>query len=624
MTWSEAARAYAEQGWVVVTGTTSPTELEAWRIEADRVALAAADAGDAHERSAIPGSPARPGDRIDPVSDLSPAFAALTRDGRILDPVAAVMGEDPALLKDKLICKPPGAGGYDLHQDMAYFPPSVRGGEQVVIAVLALDASHAGNGCVELAAGCDRLLTPPGTPRDLVPADLEGLGPLQPVPLRAGDLLLFSALAPHRSGPNRSDRPRRHLFFTYAPARHGDQHEDYYAEQRARLRPPPDGPLLTRRSGRAVVDPGGPERLPAARADDGATLAAGAAARSPGVVARRAVEADAEAIRALFAETFGVDRPVAEWTWRYFESPRPSELQVFELDGRLLGHIAYSRFAAYLDGDPQDIMSGGDWMHRPEARGKGLSKLVGPVVFDLLAPIPLSLDFPSDDALAAFQRHSGDRHVLGRVPQWVRWRTGRAVHESNERVPRLVGAALATATSAAAGLRSWRARRAREVTEAWLPPAELDELAARLRSTARCLRVRDGAYVAWRWQAQPGREWSMVAARDRRGRTTGWAVAGVDPASPRTGRIADLLAEDADTSTALLMAATRLLHRRGAELVTCELLDHRPWSPRALRQAGFVERGQGPVAMCGWVRDDQHELATREAWYLTRGDTDFA
>ena len=55
------------------------------------------------------------------------------------------------------------------------------------------------------------------------------------VPIAAGDLLWFHSRAPHRSGPNLSERRRRGLFCTYNAASHGDLRAEYYAEKLARF-----------------------------------------------------------------------------------------------------------------------------------------------------------------------------------------------------------------------------------------------------------------------------------------------------------------------------------------------------------------------------------------------------
>ena len=43
-----------------------------------------------------------------------------------------------------------------------------------------------------------------------------------------GDLLVFSARTPHRSGTNTGSRSRRQLYLTYSAARHGDLYAAHY------------------------------------------------------------------------------------------------------------------------------------------------------------------------------------------------------------------------------------------------------------------------------------------------------------------------------------------------------------------------------------------------------------
>ena len=56
-------------------------------------------------------------DCFDPVIDLSEACERAARDPRLLEIVGALYGEPACLFKDKLIFKPPGSPGYELHQD---------------------------------------------------------------------------------------------------------------------------------------------------------------------------------------------------------------------------------------------------------------------------------------------------------------------------------------------------------------------------------------------------------------------------------------------------------------------------------------------------------------------------
>jgi len=57
----------------------------------------------------------------------------------------------------------------------------------------------------------------------------------EPKVARAGDLLIFNACAPHRSGPNRSGHSRRVVYFTYNRRDEGDHRQAYFADKRASL-----------------------------------------------------------------------------------------------------------------------------------------------------------------------------------------------------------------------------------------------------------------------------------------------------------------------------------------------------------------------------------------------------
>jgi hypothetical protein len=91
---------------------------------------------------------------FDPVIDLSPKLEILARAPRLLGVLAAIYGEPAHLFKDKLIFKPPGAKGYDLHQDYIAWPTFPR---SFVTAAIALDPSGADNGATEVFPGYHRL-----------------------------------------------------------------------------------------------------------------------------------------------------------------------------------------------------------------------------------------------------------------------------------------------------------------------------------------------------------------------------------------------------------------------------------------------------------------------------------
>jgi ectoine hydroxylase-related dioxygenase (phytanoyl-CoA dioxygenase family) len=57
-------------------------------------------------------------------------------------------------------------------------------------------------------------------------------------PMEPGDVAFFDCFAPHRSGPNLTDEPRRNLYLTYNRASDGDHRERYFADKRRNY--PPD------------------------------------------------------------------------------------------------------------------------------------------------------------------------------------------------------------------------------------------------------------------------------------------------------------------------------------------------------------------------------------------------
>lgn len=197
------------KGWALVQGFLGPDEVDLLRREADRLW---ADQSLFGLRGAVPNSATR-SDRLDPVIDLSPPFATLARDHRLMAEVDGVLGGAAQLMKDKFIAKPPGAGGYATHQDGAYWPGMGLDTSRFLTAIFFLDDATQENGAIECAAGHHRrLLTEPDTVAD---PDEDRLGQFTMIEARAGDLLLLHSLTPHRSGPNRSAAMRRALLYTF-------------------------------------------------------------------------------------------------------------------------------------------------------------------------------------------------------------------------------------------------------------------------------------------------------------------------------------------------------------------------------------------------------------------------
>jgi ectoine hydroxylase-related dioxygenase (phytanoyl-CoA dioxygenase family) len=165
---------------------------------------------------------------FDPVTDLSPRCDGWYRDRRVTSVVAQLLGDEVRPIKDKLIYKPAGAGGYPLHQDYIAWPSFP---ESFTTVVIAIDRADPENGCIEVfpgahAAGCRSERD--GNFHILPDAEVEGFTAAR-LDLDPGDLAIFGAFMPHRSAGNRSEAARRHLLFSYNAARDGgDQRREHY------------------------------------------------------------------------------------------------------------------------------------------------------------------------------------------------------------------------------------------------------------------------------------------------------------------------------------------------------------------------------------------------------------
>jgi ectoine hydroxylase-related dioxygenase (phytanoyl-CoA dioxygenase family) len=175
-------------------------------------------------------------DCFDPVTDIGPVSRWFALHPRLLACLRDVYGDEPRLLKDKLIFKRPGAGGYALHQDYIGwddFPTSF------VTAIVAVDATTRENGATEIFPGAHRrgYLSPhDGDYHELSP-DALGDAPGVLLELEPGDVALFGGFMPHRSGVNRTGQWRRQLYLSYNADRDGgDRRAAHYRQFEAWLR----------------------------------------------------------------------------------------------------------------------------------------------------------------------------------------------------------------------------------------------------------------------------------------------------------------------------------------------------------------------------------------------------
>jgi GNAT superfamily N-acetyltransferase len=334
-------------------------------------------------------------------------------------------------------------------------------------------------------------------------------------------------------------------------------------------------------------------------------------------VVRAARPEDEPVIEQMFSECFGTPRSRAEWRWRWFGAAGGrGEALVLECDGRPVGHWAGSVTDMWLERRRKRVMLGGEVMVLPQyQRRGGMGMLIKAALVIADDHADVWIGFATDQAARLSCANVGGS-VIGRLPTWLVW---------PKRVPRLPAPLGVLVARLLAG---WRA-----IVFGLLPcadvevlgavaAAEVDELAAAAAAYSVCMRVRDSAYLRWRWFERPEGHVTVLGARTA-GRLSGYAVVGVESDDGRRiGRVLDLLASDKASLRGLLRRSLSDLTGEGCEVVTCDYLDPRPWPRSVLRLAGFTRRpGKAITALCT-SPDVGAAPELLESWYFTRGDTD--
>jgi hypothetical protein len=221
----DAVRHFATHGWVIVDALTPSTQalLASW---ADEVAAMPESSGVLQHRELTDTGPQLC--RSEHFLEVHQQLRALLTTGPMLDTASALLGEPAVLYKEKINHKLPGGAGYSPHQDAPAYPMVTSH----VSAMVAIDDADATNGGLEVVSGSfDRVL--PTDERGCVDRSVASSLAWEAVSVPAGATLWFHSHTPHRSGPNRSNRPRRALYPTYNAASEGDRRAEYYATKAA-------------------------------------------------------------------------------------------------------------------------------------------------------------------------------------------------------------------------------------------------------------------------------------------------------------------------------------------------------------------------------------------------------
>lgn len=329
---------------------------------------------------------------------------------------------------------------------------------------------------------------------------------------------------------------------------------------------------------------------------------------------------DEHVICAIFEDVFGRPRSLAEWSWQFDNATLgPALIFVLEQNGQVVGHHGRLIFPAIVAGRRVRGALGCDTMILPQARGQGGMRQLLEGFLDSAHGCDFCISFPMDRSSVAMERFNVGRR-MGRLTRWVRWH---APHPALPQPGRFLVAS--RSTRAYAALAGWPRPRIRieEMTE--LGP-DIDDLAQESAAYASYIRIRDAQYFRGRWLDQPGAPWTIAGARGKNGELRGMVVFGAKESHHGLrGLVVDLLARDASALRAILLHAVGRLVGRGCLSVSCDYLDPRPWTRRALYRSGFLPYGTGINVLCRSLSERAGPLPKRlDAWYLTRGDTDLA
>lgn len=220
MATTERQRRELEQlGWFHLGPVFEPAELDEIRREYDRLLARPMRIGESGK------APFEYSPLLHVQSELLCRYAA---DRRLVEVALDLLGPDVRLYWDQAVSKPAGAtSDVPWHQDNGYAPIVP---EEYLTFTVALDATTEENGCLWIQPGSHRAGVRPHEPTDLLfyrgyDGPETGVAVAQP----EGDVLCFSSLTMHRTGPNRSAGPRRSwvIQLCRADARNGETGKPY-------------------------------------------------------------------------------------------------------------------------------------------------------------------------------------------------------------------------------------------------------------------------------------------------------------------------------------------------------------------------------------------------------------
>ncbi|MFB5190667.1 phytanoyl-CoA dioxygenase family protein [Alicyclobacillus fastidiosus] len=210
---------YNENGYLLVQGVFSPSEVEEMRSAIDGIL-------DRASRTKLDRSATWQGDYL-PQEELKKlvlkgfhdvhyhdsAFLRALSHSNMRHVLSSIVGPNVQLHHSKMLVKPPERGAaFPLHQDHPYFPHEKH---TMLAASVHLDDSDMENGCLCVIPGSHKVGPIPHVGSYYLDHQKYPLSKATPCPAKAGDVLFFNYLTIHGSDINRSNRVRRNVLFQY-------------------------------------------------------------------------------------------------------------------------------------------------------------------------------------------------------------------------------------------------------------------------------------------------------------------------------------------------------------------------------------------------------------------------
>jgi ectoine hydroxylase-related dioxygenase (phytanoyl-CoA dioxygenase family) len=228
---------FQEHGYVAMERVFSDDEVRRMRKEADEILELILNSSNSLERQSgrldlVRNEAGFLVRKIQTINDLSLYLSQISADSRLLDPMRALMNEEPILMEEKLNYKQPLPGlsfGFEtkprdtdrfpVHNDWAYYRAQ-NYPQGIISSAITLDDCPAESGPIRIWPGTHKshlehesvdigLQVQPGL------VDFEGGEDLL---LPAGSVAFFSSLLVHNSRPNISEKPRRMMIYSHYPA----------------------------------------------------------------------------------------------------------------------------------------------------------------------------------------------------------------------------------------------------------------------------------------------------------------------------------------------------------------------------------------------------------------------